>query len=149
MRLFAIDPGPTHSAYAYLDDGVLFDFDKCTNEDMLKLLTKNTYEAVVIEMIASYGMAVGREVFETCVYVGRFMQATQCPVFRLLRQDVKLHLCKSPKANDSNIRQAIIDRFGGKEKAIGKKATPGALYGVTKDCWAALALGLTWWDRKA
>jgi hypothetical protein len=35
----------------------------------------------------------------------------------------------------------MIDRFGpGKEKAIGRKATPGPLYGVKKDIWSALAI---------
>lgn len=35
----------------------------------------------------------------------------------------------------------------GKEKAIGKKATPGPLYGVVGDEWAALAVAVTWWDQ--
>ncbi len=150
MRLFSIDPGPTQSAFAYLIDGSLTAFEKCTNEQMLTILAKNEYDEVVIEMIASYGMATGQEVYETCVWVGRFWQAAKakCAVHRLMRADVKLHLCKSMKANDSTIRQALIDRYGGKEKAIGNKKNTGPLYGVTKDCWQALALGLTWWDRK-
>lgn len=40
--------------------------------------------------------------------------------------------------------------YGGKERAIGKKATPGKLYGVSADVWQALAVALTWADvRKA
>jgi hypothetical protein len=55
---------------------------------------------------------------------------------------VKLHLCESVRANDSNIRAALIDRFGpGKEKAVGRKATPGPLFGLKGDEWSALAIG--------
>jgi hypothetical protein len=28
----------------------------------------------------------------------------------------------------------------------GTKKNPGLLYGVSGDVWAALALGVTWWD---
>jgi hypothetical protein len=62
---------------------------------------------------------------------------------------VKLHLCKSTKANDASIRQALIDRYGpGKERAIGTKKAPGPLYGVKADVWAALALAVTWHDTR-
>ena len=65
----------------------------------------------------------------------------------IYRKDVKLHLCGSPRAKDSNIRQALIDRFGpGKEKAIGLKKTPGPLYGVKSHVWAALAVAVTHLD---
>ena len=55
-----------------------------------------------------------------------------------------MHLCGSAKAKDSNIRQAIIDRYGGDPKrCIGTKKAPGPLYGISADQWAALALALT------
>ena len=61
---------------------------------------------------------------------------------------MKLNLCGNPRAKDANIRQAIIDRFGGKAAAIGTKKNPGPLYGVSGDVWAAIAVGLTWQDRQ-
>jgi hypothetical protein len=65
-------------------------------------------------------------------------------VRRVYRRDVKLHLCNSMKANDSNIRAALIDRYGpGKDKAVGLKASPGPLYGLTGDCLAALGVAIT------
>jgi hypothetical protein len=101
-------------------------------------------------MIASYGMPVGAEVFETCVWIGRFAERWQhaygyehVPPRMVYRREVKLHLCGSSKAKDPNVRQALIDKWGGKDKAIGKKASPGPLYGLTGDCWAALAVAVT------
>src|SRR5678809_428964 len=92
------------------------------------------YTRFAIEMIASYGMAVGREVFETCLWIGRFVQAARGEHTLVYRRDVKMHLCGNNAARDSNIRQALIDRFGpGKDKAIGRKALPGPLYGVSAD----------------
>jgi hypothetical protein len=104
---------------------------------------------LAIEMVASYGMAVGATVFETCVWSGRFIERWLVsdkrrpePV-RVHRKEVKIHLCGSMRAKDANIRQALIDRYGGKESAIGKKANPGPLYGMSGDCWSALAVAIT------
>lgn len=74
-------------------------------------------------MIASYGMAVGREVFETCVWTGRFIEIARLrkiEVEYIYRKDEKMNLCQSMKAKDSNIRQALIDRFG----EVGTKKNP-------------------------
>lgn len=82
---------------------------------------------MAIEMIASYGMPVGKEVFETCVWIGRFIEDMKyIPQDRITtteyiyRKDEKMNLCHSMKAKDSNIRQALIDRFG----VVGTKKNP-------------------------
>lgn len=153
MRLLSIDPGPSASAYVLLANGAPTHFGKKDNDDMLSesfisMIRRENPERIVIEKIASFGMAVGSEVFETCFWTGRFVEAFgswRC--HRITRIEVKNNLCHSSRAKDANIRQAIIDRFGGKDKAIGKKASPGPLYGISADCWSALAVGLTWLDR--
>ena len=53
------------------------------------------------------------------------------------------------RAKDANVRAALIDRFGpSKRKAIGLKATPGPLYGVHSHMWSALAVAVTYGDRR-
>lgn len=157
MRILAIDPGPDESAWVLFEGSKVLLHSKDTND----LLVRRIYatpddrwpgdffgvDVAVIEMIASYGMAVGKEVFETCVWIGRFMEAiehniitTTSRVERIFRKDVKLTLCGSVRASDANIRADLIDRWGGKEVAIGTKKNPGPLYGITGDVWAALAI---------
>ena len=68
----------------------------------------------------------------------------------LTRRAVKLHLCGSARAKDTNIRAALIDRFGGtggRRAAVGLKASPGPLYGIRSHEWAALAVAVTWHDQ--
>lgn len=154
MTVLAIDPGSERSAWVLWDGERVRMHAKHENEMFLADVANGTYLRlgagcdVVIEQIASYGMTVGAHIFETCVWTGRFWQAADRyhVVHRLPRKDVKLHLCGQARAKDANIRQALIDRFGGQEKAIGKKAAPGPLYGLKADEWQALALAVTWWD---
>ena len=118
------------------------------NADLFELIACHG-GPIAIEMIASYGMAVGKEVFETCVWIGRFVQAAGVDRVRLVyRKDVKLHLCGSPRAKDANIRQALIDRWGGKAEAVGTVKRPGPLYGVKSHAWAALAVAVTALETK-
>jgi hypothetical protein len=150
VKILAIDPGNEQSAFCCLDDGKPTDAWKVPNHELLAGLRNvfNPGEPLAIEMVASYGMAVGREVFETCVWIGRFAEAWECrggDVEFIFRKDVKLHLCETVRANDANIRAAIIDRYGpGKEKAIGTKKAPGPLFGIKGDEWSALAVALTY-----
>ncbi len=153
MRILAIDPGTTKSAYVIYEKGVIVEFGIKLNQELLQKIVFDkselcTCEHLAIEMIASYGMAVGQEVFETCVWIGRFVQAWTSPITMIYRKDVKIHLCNSMRAKDGNIRQAIIDRYpatgGGKIPQIGIKKQPGPLYGVSKDIWAALGVAITY-----
>lgn len=151
MRVFAIDPGNEQSAWVLYDSARPIAFGKHGNDEALYLAkvyrTGGTHLA--IEMIASYGMPVGREVFETCVWIGRFVQAWDAPHALVYRRDVKLHLCGSSRAKDGNVRTALLDRYGGKAAALGTKAAPGPLRGVSSDVWSALAVAVTFSDLRA
>ena len=142
--VIAIDPGPERSAIVEWDGEVISHARIQDNLDLAVLLS--TFSAmgypIVIEWIESYGMAVGKEVFLTCRWCGRFEQAYDGETVYLTRKQVKSHLCHTTRANDSNIRQALIDRFG----PPGTKKNKGLTYGLKKDMWSAFALAVTWMD---
>ena len=143
--MIAIDPGTDKSAYVMLGrDGKIMNAGIMDNHAMIQFLNPHSDHDLVIEMVASYGMPVGKEVFETCVWIGRFIERAGGKHRKIYRKDVKMHLCSDSRAKDSNIRQALIDKFGpGKDKAIGVKKSPGPLYGFKADMWAALAVAIT------
>ena len=150
MRILAIDPGNVQSAWVFYDsdERKIIGCGIDPNSTRLEHLKYNMdAELLAIEMVACYGMAVGKTTFETCVWIGRFIEAWSRAWRYVYRLDVKMALCHDSRAKDTNIRQAILDRFpatgGGKCPQIGTKAQPGPLYGVSKDSWAALGVALT------
>lgn len=157
-RILAIDPGPVKSGYVLFNGQKVIGSGIAINEEIFDLMHElDLMDDCAIEMIASYGMAVGKEVFETCIWIGRFIQFHHqeyglSPKL-VYRKDVKMHLCGTMKAKDSNVRQALIDRFeptgGGKTPQIGTKAQPGPLYGVSSHAWPALAVAVTALHKEA
>lgn len=139
--IIAVDPGPKESAYVIIDGDSIAEFGKVENMQLMDILSdlSEPGNSLAIEMIASYGMPVGREVFETCVWIGRFIETFKGPYRYIYRKDVKMHLCHSMNANDASIRRALLDRFGPQ----GTKKHPGKTYGISKDVWSALAVGIT------
>lgn len=128
----------------------IHEFAKVKNEELLQKLKNETYDYFVIENIASYGMAVGREVFDTCIWIGRFWQAATAEVKDYIyRKEEKINLCGSMKAKDTNIRLALIDRFAKFDFKNGKgtKKNPDTFYGFRADIWAAMAVGVTYLDK--
>ena len=176
MRILAIDPGDKQSAFVLLNGKQDIESGITLNEDLLLELQENNTWAdhLAIETIACYGMAVGEEVFETCYWIGRFVQAYAGEYTRIKRMAVKMNLCHNSRAKDSNIRQALIDRYGGQAQAIGgnkcKKCKgkgwfgtgrpvctackgakwlnpPGPLHDMHgDDLWAALSVAVTYAD---
>jgi len=153
MRLLCIDPGPERSGVVEMNNmHVISAHAESENHCVLDKISAGGFGQLLVEMIACYGMPVGRETFETCVWIGRFVQQSGVvsPKY-IYRRDVKLHLCNSAKAKDANIRQAILDRYaatgGGKTPQVGTKKDPGPLYGVKSHSWSALALGIYWIER--
>lgn len=155
MRVLAIDPGYEQSAWVLFDGQNICEHAIEPNRDLLgRLVTMPTGEihAVVFEMVESFGMAVGRETFETVFWTGRMFECARLACWsreRMSRKAVKLHLCQSARAQDTNIRTALMDRFGGKAAAIGTKKAPGPLYGIKSHEWSALAIAVTWCDQHA
>lgn len=160
--ILAIDPGNTESGWVVIDAETCkpLAFGKTNNLELLGRI--NTYvdlpgsltaDHIVIEMVASYGMAVGAEVFDTCVWIGRFFEAYslghgKAPEL-VKRQPVRVHHCHSTKAKDTNVTQALVDRFTPGQRNFGKgtKDAPGFFYGFAKDIWQAYALAVYAADR--
>lgn len=147
--IFAIDPGNEQSAYVLMEASGMRSIaaDIVPNTAMLQVIENHPNKGqtrFVAEMVASYGMAVGKTVFDTVFWLGRFYEAAAAYAGRdrAYRMDVKMHLCHNSWAKDANIRQALIDRFG----EVGTKKTPGWFYGFKADMWAAYAVGVTYAD---
>ena len=163
--IIGIDPGLEKSALVELSGKTVGNVFWKDNDDILHYLgcshTKDTHLA--IEMIQSYGMPVGKDVFSTCLWVGRFVQRWNDSQDRqphlLCRKSaygifpgVASHLCHSNKATDATIRQAVIDLFprdgGGSVPQIGTSKEPGPLYSIrssknaSKHTWQALAVAI-------
>lgn len=148
--IVGVDPGPVESGVVMLDHEKVTFADVMPNDPVLHLLRGMRDRAVVFEQIAAMGMSVGASVFETVFWTGRMYEAARLagasPLVRIKRLDVKLHLCNSARAKDTNVRQALLDRFGGTD-AVGTKKKPGPLFGVTSHAWSALALAVVFADR--
>lgn len=152
--ILAIDPGNAESAYVLVEDDLskVIEKGKVENFELVGIILRikdehSSLEHIAIEMIASYGMAVGKTVFETCVWIGRFAQLIRVefgvePEF-IYRSEEKMCLCHSMKAKDSNIRQALIDRFG----EVGTKKNPGYFYGFKSDIWSAMSVATVFHDK--
>lgn len=150
MIILGLDPGTTHTGCVWFDGERVLRSAFVENKSAVlfcgRFIIPEDFSAVACEMLQCQGMPVGAETFETAYWIGRFMGACAMDWHRVYRNEVKLHLCGSARARDPNIRQALLDRFGGKS-AIGTKKSPGPLYGVTGHCWSALAVSVTAWDR--
>jgi hypothetical protein len=144
MNIMAIDPGPEVSGIVVISpERKVLSANILTNQEVIAGLRNGTaysFPHVAIEMIASYGMPVGAEVFETCTWIGRFEEAYVHSdlTARYFRKDIKLHLCGTNRAKDGNVRQALIDLLG----PPGVKKAPGPTYGIKSHTWAALALAV-------
>ena len=168
IEIFAIDPGTTESGFCIVDYDTMkpLTAGKIQNGDLLELIGKTTRDTAYnnirlehpdelifcIERVASYGMPVGAEVFETCEWIGRFRQkideyrAQGIPVHYVYRKDEKMTICGSMKANDATIRRALIDKYAQHDFRTGKgtKGNPDWFYGFKKDMWAAYAVAVCW-----
>lgn len=157
MNVFCVDPGTFCSAYAVWDGVKILDKGHVENDHMTTVLAGYSarsggladVEVGGIEIMRGFGMPVGKEVFATCYWIGRWAslwarnRAGRFPV-PIDRKDVAVHHCLKASAGDTNISAALKDRFGGK----GTTKEPGVFFGVAgADMWSACALAVYLHDR--
>ncbi len=130
MKVIAVDPGTTMSGWCLIENGLPVDWGWHPNEQVKTMLAKITRDArfsdqeeplLVIESIAFYGRAVGKDVFRTVWWSGRFVEAHGGMYVEMPRTDVKMALLGQAKGTDAEIRAAVQDIYGGKEIAVGGK----------------------------
>ncbi len=158
MNILSIDPGNIQSGWVevvardeehprYMGGGV-----SPNHYDMMKIL-EAPYGALLIECPKPMGMPAIAEVFETLIWVGRFIECWEVnhgdkPWSLVFRNEVKMHMCNSMRAKDKNVNAAVADRYpdtgGGKTPVKGTKAQPGPLFGIGSHQWPALAVAITW-----
>ena len=117
-------------------------------------MLETEYEHLVLEMVASYGMAVGKSVFDTCVAVGRYsMIKPHVPYSLVYRMQVKMHLVGKTAVKDAQITQLLVNRFLTNEEidrwgdyGKGTLKDKGMFHGFNNDIYQAYAVGVTWLD---
>ena len=147
-----IDPGTRESGLAVIDTESMTPLIavKISNSEVTATLEKTMTSHgiapdeidIAMEAIASYGKPVGRETFETCVWIGRMDEQIAGLIGRypdkVYRREEKMTLCGTIRARDSDIRSALINLIG----PVGTAKNPGPLYGVYRDAWSAIAVAV-------
>lgn len=147
--ILALDVGTEQSAFCFVDEITYkpVNFGKINNAILLEIVKKGEYDTLVYEGFACYGMPVGKSTINSIEWNGRYKQVAtdlKKDTEIVYRMEEKMNLCKNMKARDSNIRQALIDRFG----EVGTKNKQGWFYGFKADIWSSYAVAVTYLDRR-
>lgn len=150
MIVLAIDPGPTVSGVVIYDHNrrrVIKSMKAATEQEALSEITFSPPEYVVaVERVQSYGIS-GGSLLQTAEIGGSFrrraLDESHDFEWRYRREILKSLDVTGKGSRDALVRNRLIEIFGGtKEIAVGKKATPGPLYGVSGHAWQALAVAV-------
>lgn len=150
MIILAIDPGNTKSGFVFYETKTdkIIAYGKKENNLVKNIIEKNRQkiDLLVIEMLSSYGV-VGASVFETAIWIGRFVEFWKLPyclikrsvvrgfwtpddgyVEKLIKDDI---IKKWPKTTDKKIKIMLDLKY--KIKIEGKAE-------YTNDIYQAIAL---------
>lgn len=149
MIIHGIDPGSEKSALVTIqtepfeiinkkiasNDDILYELGKLRH---MRFFTKANETVLAVEFMQSYGMPVGRSVFLTAMWSGRFVEAWGGEYALHLRTKIKTCIAGRAQAKDSDVSRGLKMRFG----EVGTKKNPGPLYGIKTHLWAALAVAV-------
>lgn len=163
MIVLGIDPGPqTHGAVVYDTDArrVLWSAKAIESID-LETKVNRMHAAglrpfrIVIERPAAMGVigvGMAGHMLDTAWVAGRLAgvlgEVHAIKIETMTRREVLRHLgvLSGKGSSDSRVRAACIadHETPGGPPAVGRKASPGPLYGVSSHAWQALGLVLAW-----
>lgn len=141
VNVVGIDPGTYESAAVKIRFNNLSceisDLIYADNTAVLEKLKDMTHDCdlVTIEMISSRGAPVGKSVFLTCLWIGRFMEhvANLQSIHFLSRPEVNYLMCGRRTVSDSIIRNKLINTYAEKFNDTQR------LRDIKYDLWLALA----------
>ena len=159
-RILGVDPGLRVSGYVLLAGDSVEASGVLPNEEILASVLPCACEPgtlLAVEEMGGQGRFVGLDELRTVRWSGRFEERwialcgyNGLPVDLrfVLRSTVKARILGRANGKDAQIRQALIDLWGGEEAALGPKGQKkrkgvepirGPLYGVSSHAWSALA----------
>ena len=152
MKVLAIDPGALESAFV-MYDGERPLFNKLNNEQTLRIIRKTKADLVLIENLSSYGKPVGRDVFETLIWIGRFVQLCEEKELKyelILRTSIKAWHVGTTAAKDSNVKFSLVEKYAKFDfkHGKGKKDNPDFFYGFKADIWQAFAIAAYYFEKE-
>ena len=158
MPILGIDPGPVTSGVVVYDTKarrVVASNAKATHDEVLNLIDDSGASVVVIERPAAMGqigVGMAGHMLDTAWVAGGFAEYARANGRRsehVTRREVlrNLGVHTGKGSADSRVRAACIADHGG-TAAVGRKASPGPLYGVSSHAWQALGLVLAWMEAQ-
>jgi hypothetical protein len=121
VLILGIDPGPVESAYCLIDRRYrILATGKVDVGRLIRGLRCSPPAQVAMETIKGYGKRVGAETFETCRAEGRIHQVCQdlripCHLYSRMKYGKTL-VGDGRVINDTLLRRALLERFGGDKK---------------------------------
>ena len=119
-KILAIDPGNERSGWVEMIDEKPIAWGWDTNTDVRLRVDGDKWGAVAIEYMRPRGMPTSQDEMDTMFELGRMTGGLPVDeIAKVSRKDVKRFLLGRATGTDQNIRQALIDLFGGDRHAIG------------------------------
>jgi len=122
-KILALDPGKERSGWVELEDEKPIAWGWDANEDVRTRISHSgtwPWDAVAVEYMQPRGMPTSQDEMDTMFELGRMTaMVDETQLAKVSRKDVKMFLLGRATGTDANIRQALIDLFGGDRHAIG------------------------------
>lgn len=126
--ILGIDPGLWESGWATVTrDGGLrllahgVDSNPSVRMKVQAFVASRPQAPVAIEHMQPRGQPTSKDEMDTLFAAGRMTaDVPRGLLFGLTAGTVRLHMCGMRGAKDANVRQAVIDRWGGDQRAIGR-----------------------------